>query len=241
MIDAHGHSATSMEHRCGKAEGLFWVSSAAFLGQASLNKKISAWQRGPSNSATFGASTWHVTKGLLTEIKRWEFKWLRKVLKLPPKPDDSRFSYLARTARRIESWYKTFKGVFAHQRVLKLVYRSAYREDSTVVGDGCLPVRALRRCRDRIWWDFAVTAATYRQRKAQGWSQARHGHHTAWEDVFVEYLGINWRQKRDSMDYGSWKSGESDFVNYFCFAWDLPAPEMQDSDEQQEHRDIERP
>jgi hypothetical protein len=101
-LDGKGSTHTSMQHRLSKAEAGFWAKSRTFLGPGSVKSKLRAWAVGPAASALLDASSWTVNKGNLHYLRRWEYRWLRKIFRFRWKPDEGRMLFAGRTARIFE-------------------------------------------------------------------------------------------------------------------------------------------
>ena len=92
-LDCHGSTWCSVNHRMLKGEACFWAQATALCNKGSVSAKLQAWSSGPAACALHGASSWHAAQDLLLGIKRWEFRWLRRILKLKRKPEESNQKY----------------------------------------------------------------------------------------------------------------------------------------------------
>ena len=156
-----------------------------------------SWYGGPSASANFGSSTWHLTKCLLTDLKRWELQWLRKAHRLRRRPGEGAMAHNSRTSRRICEWMGKSGRLMLHHRVLRAVFLHAWRQ-KTVPHQGFRQhCHSLDVFRDRAWWEN-VRAGPWRLRSASYLTQSTSGHPAEWEDVFVAVYGLRWREFRDS-------------------------------------------
>eukprot|EP00973_Karenia_brevis_P002181 294163-Karenia_brevis.AAC.1 len=109
-----------------------------------------------------------------------------------------------------------------HHRVLKAVFSAAWKEDKIFVGGRAQPLLDSRTVRSAIWWQFAQCAGPH-NRQAEGLVQAAQGHITAWEDVLVMGLGLEWRSLRKSCScFTDWVSYWELFCNTCCLNWNLP-------------------
>ena len=128
------------------------VLSLGYKHTCKKKEKFQAWTSGPATSALQGMATWHVTKQLLTKIKRWEFSWLRKLLRLRRRAAEGQFDYNTRTANIIIQWSYDFNCKLMHHRILLDVFKAAWRETMNYP-DGIPHLNNVRRFRDRHWWD----------------------------------------------------------------------------------------
>ena len=128
MLDVRGGAETNVEHRLLKGEACFWANGPIFTDSGGVANKFRAWARGPATSAIHGAGTWHLTQDLLSKIQRWEFAWLRKLLRLRRKKEEGQFEFNTRSARKIVEWYRDFDCKFMHHRILLEVFNNAWRE-----------------------------------------------------------------------------------------------------------------
>ena len=127
-LDGRGSSWRSVNYRLLKGEACFWVQSVALCGASGVQAKLRAWTAGPATCAIHDSSSWHVAQDLLTAVKRWEFKWLRKILRLKRAPDENLYEYNCRTSRRIIQWSQATKSKLMHHRVLLSIFHAAWRE-----------------------------------------------------------------------------------------------------------------
>ena len=187
-----------------------------------MQTKLHAWHSGPSSSVTYGSASWHLSQHLLSDLKRWEFRWLREALGLRRRQDEGQKQYNERTSRTICSWSARINAKLAHQRVLLNVFRDALLENRNDHPGGNNHVANHRNCRSRLWWEFERSMPG-RSKAAGSNMRAKPGPLVEWEDVFVKVFGVDWRSLCDSMATSAeWRLKEEFFVNTFCALWHLP-------------------
>ena len=157
----------------------------------------------------YGICIYIYTYDLLLGIKRWEFKWLRKILKLRRRPDEGTQQYNIRTSRRITAWSRLTGCKLMHHRVLLSIFRNAWREASFCYPSGQKHLLQARCCRNRRWWE-GVKHETVWLRGHFDCKRWTKGNYIEWEDVLVLVFGLDWREFRARMvapltkqDYGS--------------------------------------
>ena len=123
LLNSTGSSMVSFEYRAHKAESRFWAKSCAVLTAGGVVEKLKAWRSGPGTSAAFGAGNRHVTAHLLWAAKRWEFKWLRKALRLKRRRGEGQLVYNSRTSALIQAWAQKATITFLHHRVFQDVFK----------------------------------------------------------------------------------------------------------------------
>ena len=127
---------SSIDHRLCKAEAHFNLHRRAFSSAGSIASKLRSWVRGPATSALYGSSNWHVSQTSLLRIKRWEFGLLRRALRMRAKPGEGSMLNNQRTAKQLQSWFRTNGCWMLHHRVLREVFLNAWREHQHEYPDG---------------------------------------------------------------------------------------------------------
>ena len=104
-----------------------------------------------------------------------------------------------RTAAKIMDWMRRAKVSMIHHRILKLIYTSAWQEQSSPCDFGDNPLASARNSRSRAWWDTVCFVSTRSQRRKAGYEHAHGGQQKlSWESPFVHVYGAHWRLHRDS-------------------------------------------
>ena len=222
LLDHRGSSTCSFEHRQQKGEACFWAHSADFVGLGTAEDKFRAWCSGPSASIAYGSSSWHVTSSMLLAAKRWEYKFLRRALRLRRRASEGCMDYNQRTARIIESWACRFKCRLLHHRILHGIFRQAWREEHQSYPAGQNHVRSSHLFRNREWW-AGTQQVPWRSRRDLGLMHSAPGHEAEWEDVLVMVYGAHWRAFRDQFgNVREWMANFEFFANQVCARWQLP-------------------
>ena len=164
-----------------------------------LSYRLMAWTRSPATSCTYGAETWHLTAALLHNVRTWELKRLRDMLQMKRRSGEGNKTYNMRTSMQIKIWYQYFSILFAHQRILKAVYRVAWFEDKIHVGLEARPLHNAQNCRNALWWESASDIPAKR-RRLDGVIHARQGHVPVREDILLQFVGQDWRRQRDQCE-----------------------------------------
>jgi hypothetical protein len=130
--------------------------------------------------------------------------------------------YNERTSTRIRDWSQRFNFKQLHHRILKAVFRSAWRETTFQTPGGGALLSQVRGSRHRSWWESVKHESVW-TRTHHGFKHWKKGPRTEWEDSFVEVYGYGWRAVRDScQDAAEWESLLPDFINTLCRNWGLP-------------------
>ena len=124
-LDTEASTRTSVDHRMSKAEACFWANHQNYTGVGNVRKKLAAWSSGAISVACFGCCSWHVSHELMLSVQRWEFRWLRKVLRLRRKPQESLEQYNRRTFGFISDLSQGCRHRLMHHRVLAQVFKHA--------------------------------------------------------------------------------------------------------------------
>ena len=222
LLDGRGSTDVSMDHRLAIADNCARGCMHVLRGPGGVADKMRAWSISPAATAIFGCSTWHITQGYLRRIRRWENQWLRKVFRCRRKNDEGYMQYNIRTARLIEHWLAVSGTPPLFLRIIRILYRAAWRENCIRVGNGDTPLAWLREARSALWWSTCCAMGRSARYK-HGIMQQASGHSVMWEDMFVEFLGLEWRQARSACrSYSDWRAGETSFAEKVCEKWGLP-------------------
>ena len=226
LLDGRGSTYASIHHRLRKAEGVFWSNSHAFLGPGSVGSKLKAWASGPASSSILDSSGWAINQGVMHFLRRWEFRWLRKLLRFRWKPNEGHMHFAKRTARIIERWATQHRFKMLHHRVLTAIYKEAYNEKDFIPEGGQPHTRELRAVRSRAWWDRIRLIPTIHKDPLERHSAP--GQVAEWEDPLVTAFGVNWREIRNGFhDKAAWMKQCPSFINKICEAWGLPKLQLE--------------
>ena len=221
-LDRCGSRQTALNYRLARGEANYWANVKTLNGAGSVTMKMQAFHNGPATCGLYGCGSWHVTQQLLLHVKRWEFKWLRRMLGIRRAPEEGRQAYHSRSSRRIVAWGRQTSHKFMRQRLFTEVFRSAWRERHVPAPDGHNYLSDLREARDRHWWDGVKDQSVWLRGHFdfKHWSK---GAFAEWEDVLVHAHGLKWRSFRSTFtSLQSWMSQATCFVNFVCDKFGLP-------------------
>ena len=134
--------------------------------------------------------------------------------------------YNQRTAACIDKWCAGSGISLLYLRVVKAVYKAAWRDAAFKLDCGSSPLRVVRDYRSMEWWQTHCFLTTQAKRRKLG-TYHRHGgaQKCSWEHVFVEVWGIHWRSRLSACtSLAKWMSGFQDFAEQLCHKWSLPQP-----------------
>eukprot|EP00973_Karenia_brevis_P023481 3232782-Karenia_brevis.AAC.1 len=131
------------------------------------------------------------------------------MLKLRRKPEEAYMKYNMRTSAMISTWLTNSNLFPAHVKVIKSVYKAAWREKNFVLDNGDCPLSGVRSFRDATWWAAMQYGARPHKRRKLGVQHARPGTpRTPWEQPFVDVWGEGWRAKlRNANTLQQWMAG----------------------------------
>eukprot|EP00973_Karenia_brevis_P040527 5604275-Karenia_brevis.AAC.1 len=118
-----------------------------------VEKRLKAWSDAPGSVAVYNAETWHLSGDVLSKIRTWEMKMLRRMFRLRWRPEDNPMTFNVRSSHLIQHWFRNGGVKMIHERILQAVYKSAWKETWFTVDDGDYPLMRLRQYRDRTWWE----------------------------------------------------------------------------------------
>ena len=170
-------------------------------------------------------------------MSRWEMAHLRKLFGFKWRPLEGPMSFNKRTSLSIQKWFVDHKVLPLHCRILKVVFKAAWRERTCGNTTPISTLESARLFRCRLWWEAfrSNPGSTYRKRKAEGLTRQTSGHRVEWEDVFVDTLGLLWRELRDNCGTESrWMLQFPDFCKRTCCRWMLFFPSFLDKNEETE-------
>ena len=139
----------------------------------------------------------------MVRLKRWEFSFLRKMLAFRRRPSEGPALFMERTARRIEQWFRDTRVRPLHLRVLREVFKGAWKEKTLQGPSGTNYLRFAREERSRELWELAKSFYSAKRRRQEHIVHAGFGGRVEWEDVFVMYFCTGWREVRDKCTSGA--------------------------------------
>ena len=189
-----GSSEASMHFNLARAEKHYFKRQQV-LGNTCLPvvKRLRAWHDATGAAASYNAETWHLTAGMLSEIRTWELQMLRRLLRLRRRPGESFMSYNIRTALMITRWMQLGKIPFLYDRVLKSVCKAAWGDSVFSLGGGLQSqLGAARSFRNEVWGCTVVFITPQYKRRKLGLTHDSAGKQRAtWERPFVEAWGMH--------------------------------------------------
>ena len=218
-ISRDGSSVESFDFRLRQADKLVYKHEKLLKKPGPLGPRLDAWRSASQASAAYASGTYALTRALLVTARSWEFKVLRRILKVRRKPEEAFFIYCQRSAARIQKWLELFHVAPLHIVILRNVFRAVWKDH------GANKVAAaIRDDRSRVWWTAHQNDPLH-VRRVIGAVASRPGPKTCFEDVFVTAFGVDWRKIRDSCAKRTdWLRKEAEFIKKVCSSWALPCP-----------------
>ncbi|CAK0874635.1 unnamed protein product [Prorocentrum cordatum] len=129
----------------------------------------------------------------------------------------------ARTSALIRKWMQVHSICPICVRVLKSVFKNAWREISLPCSAGAELLRKSPIFRARDWWEQYKHAKEYKKPLRLSMVHATGGNFSHWEDVFCDYFGVDWRSVRDGYhSLQEWMRHFGEFSAWICRQWGLP-------------------
>ena len=151
---------------------------------------------------------------------------LRRLLRLKRRPDDTFQAYNVRTAAIIRKWCSEARVTLIYIRVLKAVYKAAWKEIAFKLDCGEAPLAKARSYRSVMWWQTWRGVSSQAKRRKMGITHASQGKQLAsYENPFVCLWDCCWREKRtSSKTIGQWMKNFPEFAVQMSELWKLPPP-----------------
>jgi len=154
-------------------------------------------------SAIHRCEGWHLAGNLLKAVQSWELQRLRSMSRFKRGDAETREHYNKCTAHKLRQIFHYASPDFCTHRILRAVYKSECLENKSLeVSER--PLQWARLCRHQLWWETICATTSQHQRVQANLKHAAQGHRVAWEDVFCQLLGSDWRSQRGphgSMDF----------------------------------------
>ena len=146
------------------------------------------------------------------------------MFRMQRKAEESRMGFNKRSASQLHHWFQQANLQMAYHRVLKMVFKAAWKEKSSPCALGQNPLQWARECRDSSWWNLVRAECSRREMRQEKLEHRRAVHgQTSWEDVFVTVYGPAWRAVRDEhASMAQWMSKAPSFIDTVCERWGLP-------------------
>ena len=108
-LDSSGQTRTSMEYALGRAESHYFKHQQILRSPVvPVAQRLRAWQSTTTAIASYSADSWHITKGVIVDLRKWELQMLRRLLRLRRSPVESFMEFNRRTAARIYRWQQQY-------------------------------------------------------------------------------------------------------------------------------------
>ena len=224
-FDDAGSTFVSYEHNVGRAEAHYFKHRDVLSNVgASFHRRLKLWHDSSATRACYNCCTWHLTSGLLHATRRWENQMLRRILRLKRRPGESNWAYNSRTSHVISTWMSRSSVCSMPERILKAVFKRAWRETTFHMGNGQSLLQDLRGYRNAQWWSGCVALASKWKRRKLGLVRKTGGQQRAsWERPFVEVWGDEWRsQVADCRTLAEWLRKFVEFRDSLFDIWGLP-------------------
>ena len=225
FLDADGCSSVSMSYNLGRAESQYYRHQQQLRNRAlPLNKRLGAWCSSVAPVASQNAGTWHLTAGLLGQLRTWELQMMRRLLRLRRVPVENFAAYNKRTACMLVRWMADGSRQFLYATVMKAIFKSSWREKMFKLDSGEAPLHQLRSYRSAAWWETWQALATPAKRRQLCIQHGARGHpRRPWEHPFVCVWGVHWRTELDGCcTCSEWMAKFPSFSAKLCAAWHLP-------------------
>ena len=224
-LNCDGSTKVSVEFNQGRAEMQYFKHQQILRNRAlPVGKRLKAWHSTAATTATYNSSTWHLTGSILASIRTWELQMLRRLLGLRRRPQETFRQHNERTAVMIVKWMRQNGLHMVFQRVLKNVYKAAYKVDRFTLDSGDAPLKHLLRYHEQAWWQTLAQIVPPTKRLKIGMKHRHAGCPPAsWEQPFVAAWGIHWRSRLDkARTLPEWMSQWPEFLRILSTEWKLP-------------------
>jgi len=187
FLDQGGATSGSVEFNCARADGHYFKHKRLLSNPAlPVAQRLQAWFQTTATRALYNAGTWHLTASLLSDLRTWELKKLRRLLRLQRKPDEYASQYNMRTSRIIAQWCSKYGFTFLYARVIKMVFKAAFKDKCFEFDYSAAPLRHARMYRNSLWWETWGALVSPAKRRKLGIIHRQAGQQKpSWEYPFV--------------------------------------------------------
>ena len=224
MLDGEGSNVASMNHNLGKADIQYYKHRQTLRNRSlPLSKRLKAWTMSVSSVVEHCAATWHVTDKILHQVRSWELKMLRRLLGLYRRPSEGQADYNKQTADKITHWMTSCSMSFLYCRVLRAVFKAAWKEVVFTLDSGAALLREIRNYCRALWWTTLQSVSSRAKRRKLNVQHGAPGRPAAgWENPFVCAWGLHWQSVRDSCrNLAEWMVKWKDFCRSLEAKWEL--------------------
>ncbi len=225
LLDQDGSTQSSVEYNLSRAEAHYYKHREVLSNRAMpVGKRLQARAKSSSTVGAYNGETWHLTAKILSDLRTWELKMLRRLLQLRRRPQESYQYYNQRTAAMVDKWCSDNGVLPLYGKVLKAVFKAAWRESMFSLDGGISPLRQVRLYRTEVWWQTCCALTDPAKRRRLGVKHSTRGRSAAaWEHPFVVLWGCQWREKRqECKSLRSWMALFGHFAFGVCDLWGLP-------------------
>ena len=225
LLDVEGSTSTSFHHNLGRAKTHYFKHQAILRNKAlPMGKRLQAWRDTSAAAAVNNSETWHITSGLLSDLRTWELQMLRRLLRLRRRPDETRMMYNITSAQRMQRWLEQHGVPMVYKRVLKSIFKAAWKETWFTLDGGAMPLKCAREYRNALWCQTLSCMTTSSQRRKIGLQRGQAGQQrTPWENPFLAVWGLHWRDTRSTCSSAAeWMSKYTLFLDSLSEKWNLP-------------------
>ena len=216
FVSRDGECTAALDHRLGFARKHFFRHRPLLMNSSlPLFERLDCWRKSVQSTATFGSGSWHINKKLILQAKSWELQMLRMMFRMRGLLAQVSYTlWLEVTAARIRKWLGVFRVISMPLRIIRAVFKQAWRETSQSHLAGLV-----RSERSDQWWE-RIKHEPGRHR--EGLKQSRQGKWPGFEEPFVIAFGSDWRSLRDACaSLAEWRQYERKFVHVLSTAWCL--------------------
>ena len=224
-IDITGSTTSSMSFNLGRAETLCFCHQQVLRDRTlGATKRLQRWRDSCACAASFASETWHITAGLLSQLRTWELQMLRRMLHLRRRPMETFLGYNQRTSVLIDGWLHRGGIMRVYTRIMRAIFKNAWKECWFALDCGDSPMKWVREARTELWWETIKVVGSQAKRRRLGIQRKSPGKPTAsWEHPFVVVWGLHWRGEVAACSSGrDWMHKFPHFMDSLSSAWNLP-------------------
>jgi hypothetical protein len=156
----------------------------------------------------------HLTKELLVAARRWENRWLSRILVISWRVDEGVAGYRTRVSAIVSDMFRKAAALRAHERIAAVVFKEACNDTKSA--------SLIRSDRNEAWRAVIRHESAKRRREADC-TQSRTGKRVAFEAPFVSLAGPVWGPELADAENTSFKSRRNKFIKRLCELWSIPS------------------
>ena len=189
-IDPTANSEQFLEYRLLRADLVVGKHLVKLKASKSWAQRFRFWAQVVVPAAAFALGILHLGRQHLERAKRWENRWLRKVLKMRRSMAGSVLETMEDYNRRTDGMINDWFVKLGLQRIMHRMIDEYFRISTKT---GTLS-HALRQCRS-FHWRTLVKAMPPKKRRTEGIQQARTGRRRDHETLMLEACDPDWAHK----------------------------------------------